>query len=119
MDSRLLAERAAFWPSAAWGAGLAPLTGAEAFWGGWLLVAPGMPVGWGGFCSPVLSTTCWLRTTPASEDWLGRCCSEVDSVWLKSISAETCAFTLLDRKSTRLNSSHLVISYAVFCLKTK
>src|SRR5256885_13246370 len=25
----------------------------------------------------------------------------------------------LDRKSTRLNSSHLVISYAVFCLKTK
>src|SRR2546426_5212475 len=26
---------------------------------------------------------------------------------------------LLDRKSTRLNSSHLVISYAVFCLKKK
>src|SRR5256885_9226967 len=24
-----------------------------------------------------------------------------------------------DRKSTRLNSSHLVISYAVFCLRTK
>src|SRR2546426_9108438 len=29
----------------------------------------------------------------------------------------TCAPT--DRKSTRLNSSHLVISYAVFCLKKK
>src|SRR5205807_3810285 len=27
--------------------------------------------------------------------------------------------TGLDRKSTRLNSSHLVISYAVFCLKKK
>src|SRR2546426_6192775 len=27
--------------------------------------------------------------------------------------------TCLDRKSTRLNSSHLVISYAVFCLKKK
>src|SRR3989454_7394497 len=27
--------------------------------------------------------------------------------------------TLIDRKSTRLNSSHLVISYAVFCLKKK
>src|SRR5438034_2499866 len=27
--------------------------------------------------------------------------------------------TLLDRKSTRLNSSHTVISYAVFCLKKK
>src|SRR5256885_9797603 len=26
---------------------------------------------------------------------------------------------LTDRKSTRLNSSHLVISYAVFCLKKK
>src|SRR5256885_8864011 len=27
------------------------------------------------------------------------------------------AATMGDRKSTRLNSSHLVISYAVFCLK--
>src|SRR5256885_10181094 len=27
--------------------------------------------------------------------------------------------TKADRKSTRLNSSHLVISYAVFCLKKK
>src|SRR3989454_6796209 len=29
------------------------------------------------------------------------------------------AATVGDRKSTRLNSSHLVISYAVFCLKKK
>src|SRR5205807_8534267 len=29
------------------------------------------------------------------------------------------AAELRDRKSTRLNSSHLVISYAVFCLKKK
>src|SRR5688500_19075677 len=29
------------------------------------------------------------------------------------------AGNVLDRKSTRLNSSHLVISYAVFCLKKK
>src|SRR5256885_12603153 len=29
------------------------------------------------------------------------------------------AHVLGDRKSTRLNSSHLVISYAVFCLKKK
>src|SRR5256885_7215396 len=28
-------------------------------------------------------------------------------------------FRAPDRKSTRLNSSHLVISYAVFCLKKK
>src|SRR5256885_11287706 len=31
--------------------------------------------------------------------------------------ASRCSST--DRKSTRLNSSHLVISYAVFCLKKK
>src|SRR2546426_2922501 len=29
------------------------------------------------------------------------------------------AVLFADRKSTRLNSSHLVISYAVFCLKKK
>src|SRR2546430_7147394 len=29
------------------------------------------------------------------------------------------AFTRIDRKSTRLNSSHSQISYAVFCLKKK
>src|SRR5258708_23275420 len=29
------------------------------------------------------------------------------------------AVDLLDRKSTRLNSSHQIISYAVFCLKKK
>src|ERR1039457_4816579 len=32
--------------------------------------------------------------------------------------SKACPFTV-DRKSTRLNSSHLVISYAVFCLKKK
>src|ERR1039457_2900273 len=35
---------------------------------------------------------------------------------MPSSGVQTCA---LDRKSTRLNSSHLVISYAVFCLKKK
>src|SRR3712207_7903612 len=32
---------------------------------------------------------------------------------------EDCAANVLDRKSTRLNSSHANISYAVFCLKKK
>src|SRR5208283_5036383 len=31
----------------------------------------------------------------------------------------TVAFVAGDRKSTRLNSSHITISYAVFCLKKK
>ena len=40
------------------------------------------------------------------------------------VAAESCLVTAIsvvctDRKSTRLNSSHLVISYAVFCLKKK
>src|SRR5690625_6776113 len=30
-----------------------------------------------------------------------------------------CMITIGDRKSTRLNSSHVAISYAVFCSKTK
>src|SRR5256885_9873689 len=37
----------------------------------------------------------------------------------RSIVLATLIAVALDRKSTRLNSSHLVISYAVFCLKKK
>src|SRR5439155_10420818 len=33
--------------------------------------------------------------------------------------ARFCHTPVLDRKSTRLNSSHVAISYAVFCLKKK
>src|SRR5437899_3880263 len=57
---------------------------------------------------------------------------EVDSAKENSMSAEAArraplmslgelvrAYRLQDRKSTRLNSSHLGISYAVFCLKKK
>src|SRR3712207_7140612 len=35
------------------------------------------------------------------------------------IAEEGSSATLIDRKSTRLNSSHANISYAVFCLKKK
>src|SRR2546426_8541483 len=41
----------------------------------------------------------------------------VRSRWLHALGADVP--TAGDRKSTRLNSSHLVISYAVFCLKKK
>src|SRR5256885_5738097 len=37
---------------------------------------------------------------------------EYRKLWIQRVGAA-------DRKSTRLNSSHLVISYAVFCLKKK
>src|SRR5947209_14740060 len=36
-----------------------------------------------------------------------------------SIKANSLGFGIIDRKSTRLNSSHANISYAVFCLKKK
>src|SRR5256885_9839558 len=38
---------------------------------------------------------------------------------LQTLEQEGLIEGLQDRKSTRLNSSHLVISYAVFCLKKK
>src|SRR2546426_11970414 len=56
-------------------------------------------------------------------------------IWSASATSRKCSITCVDtrivmtpsesthatpdRKSTRLNSSHLVISYAVFCLKKK
>src|SRR3712207_8113362 len=40
-------------------------------------------------------------------------CGRISSIYLQN-----CTHTL-DRKSTRLNSSHANISYAVFCLKKK
>src|SRR5690242_21759970 len=36
-----------------------------------------------------------------------------------AVSGTVLSFELGDRKSTRLNSSHMSISYAVFCLKKK
>src|SRR5690242_20866653 len=41
------------------------------------------------------------------------------TIQVVSFDAPSSEFTLLDRKSTRLNSSHMSISYAVFCLKKK
>src|SRR5256885_4911954 len=40
-------------------------------------------------------------------------------IWLLGSSGGGGNCLFKDRKSTRLNSSHLVISYAVFCLKKK
>src|SRR5947209_16971880 len=38
---------------------------------------------------------------------------------LAALGGAACALAFRDRKSTRLNSSHANISYAVFCLKKK
>src|SRR5699024_12615053 len=43
----------------------------------------------------------------------------VIALWNLTRFAETLLSLIEDRKSTRLNSSHVSISYAVFCLKNK
>src|SRR5256885_12619924 len=54
----------------------------------------------------------------SSRGLLRSCRSKTPSrAWAPPFPANACTRT--DRKSTRLNSSHLVISYAVFCLKKK
>src|SRR5256885_9923346 len=45
------------------------------------------------------------------------CGAEV--VMVAKVGSDLFGEATIDRKSTRLNSSHLVISYAVFCLKKK
>src|SRR5687768_17682922 len=49
-----------------------------------------------------------VRTRAEAHEVYGRCGPD-----------EECTFWAVDRKSTRLNSSHGYISYAVFCLKKK
>src|ERR1035441_10992187 len=53
-----------------------------------------------------------LRIDPANPKW-------EDRDRLVFSKGHACAMLYTDRKSTRLNSSHLGISYAVFCLKKK
>src|SRR5256885_7073946 len=52
-------------------------------------------------------------------DWLVREHADPDTTATLDVTRDRAASRFEDRKSTRLNSSHLVISYAVFCLKKK
>src|SRR2546426_4061033 len=67
--------------------------------------------------------TCALPISPAfDEDAVHHRLGPYDEVVLIGHSVEVFpgrGRPRADRKSTRLNSSHLVISYAVFCLKKK
>src|SRR5215510_16143667 len=47
------------------------------------------------------------------------CLADLDTRPNLSPRARLPAYERVDRKSTRLNSSHVAISYAVFCLKKK
>src|SRR5690554_7478955 len=57
----------------------------------------------------------------AGQGWrmLVECLSVGRCITLPSGAAGAAAYAVGDRKSTRLNSSHVRISYAVFCLKKK
>src|SRR5437773_223457 len=54
------------------------------------------------------------RFAVAGYDWGGRAACIAAALHPERVRA-----AVLDRKSTRLNSSHITISYAVFCLKNK
>src|SRR5256885_11002944 len=66
-----------------------------------------------GFLMIVLDQTIVNVALPSIKNDLGF--SQAGLAWV--VNAYLIAYG--DRKSTRLNSSHLVISYAVFCLKKK
>src|SRR5258708_31765250 len=53
----------------------------------------------------------WMGYTPTDDGWV--------LAGSRRILAGQIPHRDLDRKSTRLNSSHQIISYAVFCLKKK
>src|SRR5256885_12065239 len=51
--------------------------------------------------------------------WIGALAGRLSKSERRLAARRLHAWGQADRKSTRLNSSHLVISYAVFCLKKK
>src|SRR5258708_11580756 len=78
--------------------------------------------------STLFPYTTLFRSSPSASAWppsrwrcFGRGCrAPRGRDLLKTVLMGLVVFTLgQDRKSTRLNSSHQIISYAVFCLKKK
>src|SRR5256885_4307111 len=92
-------------------------------------VTDGQYVKWGEYragveCFYVFFFSSRRRHTRLQGDWSSDVCSS--DLWVATPRPwpAACAWAMsrrtpTDRKSTRLNSSHLVISYAVFCLKKK
>src|SRR5256885_4862909 len=70
--------------------------------------------------SPAIS--CWCKSTRFDRLWLfvrQRQSVRAHDATETRVGRQSRQAKRIDRKSTRLNSSHLVISYAVFCLKKK
>mgnify|MGYP000247427243 CR=1 FL=1 len=61
-----------------------------------------------------------LELKGAKDHWVKNINDPSDTRWEYTYHGRLAAYgSWKDRKSTRLNSSHTVISYAVFCLKKK
>src|SRR5260221_10030526 len=61
-----------------------------------------------------------LHATNNFPEFTGRICpAPCEASCVLGINQPSVTIKQIDRKSTRLNSSHTVISYAVFCLKKK
>src|SRR5438034_4828536 len=63
-----------------------------------------------------LGATAYLDAKHVPPDQIAK---EIDALVNRVVGTEYRETLAQDRKSTRLNSSHTVISYAVFCLKKK
>ena len=71
-------------------------------------------------CSFNACTFCSMYKTKAYRAKpLDQVCADIDDAARDWPPNARGAHRVLDRKSTRLNSSHITISYAVFCLKKK
>src|SRR5207249_5829286 len=74
-----------------------------------------------GHCPSELASLC-ARSLAGADSATNRLCASVAQFFshnASAFSARRCENAQTDRKSTRLNSSHVSISYAVFCLKKK
>src|SRR5690625_5886957 len=60
--------------------------------------------------------TIWYRWHRTDQLYFARC---TWTFWTQRANTHPSTHGIGDRKSTRLNSSHVAISYAVFCLKKK
>src|SRR5690606_41436182 len=68
---------------------------------------------------PILSTASCLPNTSLSMTGTINRINSTRNSWYAATRETSASISCADRKSTRLNSSHVKISYAVFCLKKK
>src|SRR5688500_19643930 len=81
----------------------------------WQIRISGKSIRSSGWCSCSILIHLWGKGL--RKQILGKPFNPLDPTHFSSVKPVISAIP--DRKSTRLNSSHLVISYAVFCLKKK